>query len=194
MHKKDSSRLSPAFYPFLAMSSCFSVITMIHTTFLNTFLMHATGNTRNVMLFNMILAVCQPASMLLAVVVVRRFSAVRSQQLGLLILAATNIYLYVAVENATNHLYWISALQSISNGFYFTTYACQYVSYTTNENRDKAAGIFALVANTLSLAISLGSGLLFRIYPGYAGYKLLFLFTAHCFRVVTDLFISAGYR
>jgi YQGE family putative transporter len=176
MQIENKSKLNRIFFPFLAMSTCFSVIGMIHATFLNTYLIHATGETRNVLLFNAILAICQPASMLLAVVMIRRYSAIRSQQFGLIVLTAINVYLYLFVEKAANHLYWVSILQSLSNGFYYTTYACQYVSYTTNENRDRAAGIISLVANIFSLLVSVGSGLLFTLYNGFAGYKLLFLF------------------
>lgn len=170
------TRLLPSFYPFLIMISCFSVVSMAYGTFLNTFLMHATGSSQSVMVFNIILAVCQPVSMIAAVFAVRRLSAVLSQQIGLGLIVLSNLYLFLAVENAIDHIYAVAAVQSVANGFYFTTYACQYVSYTTNANRDKAAGLTNMISNIISLAFSMGSSLLFSIRPGYAGYRLLFLF------------------
>ena len=172
----QNERLLPSFYPFLIMISCFSVVSMAYSTFLNTFLMHATGDSRSVMVFNIILAACQPVSMIAAVFTVRRLSAVLAQRIGLGLIVLSNLYLFLAVENAIDYIYAVAAIQSVANGFYFTTYACQYVNYTTNSNRDKAAGLTNMVANILSLAFSMGSSLLFSVRPGYPGYRLLFLF------------------
>ena len=149
---KERSRLSREFYPFLIMISCFSLLQLVYSTFLSTYTLAATGSARNVKIFNIILAACQPVSMIAAVVMIRRVSAIRTQQLGLVLIVLVNVYLFVDVENAANNIYWVSAVQSIANGFYFTTYACQYVSYTTNENRDRAAGLTNLVTNALSPA------------------------------------------
>lgn len=172
---RERSRLSREFYPFLIMISCFSLLQLVYSTFLSTYTLAVTGSARNVKIFNIILAACQPVSMIAAVVMIRRVSAIRTQQLGLMLIVLVNVYLLADVENAANNIYWVSAVQSIANGFYFTTYACQYVSYTTNENRDRAAGLTNLVTNALSLAFSIGSSLLFSFCPDAAGYRILFL-------------------
>ncbi len=202
MANSQDTRLLPGFYPFLIMISCFSVVSMAYGTFLNTFLMHATGDSQSVMVFNIILAACQPVSMIAAVFTVRHLSAALSQQIGLGLIALSNLYLFLAVENAIEHIYAVAAIQSVANGFYFTTYACQYVSYTTNANRDRAAGLSSMVSNILSLVFSMGSSLLFSVRPGYAGYRLLFLFALAIslsafvisFRLAPVNTVSAGRR
>ena len=68
--------------------------------------------------------------MVAAVAMVRRVSALRAQQLGLLLIVLINVYLFVAVDRAAEHIFAVSVVQSTANGFYFTTYACQFVSYT----------------------------------------------------------------
>ena len=78
--KHAQPRLSPGFLPFLVMISCYVAVTTVHSTFLSTFLLHATGSTENVKIFNIILAACQPFSMIGALVLVRKFSAIFSQQ------------------------------------------------------------------------------------------------------------------
>ena len=173
--RADGNRLSPAFYPFLAMISCFSMVQLVHNTFLSTYTLAATGSTQNVQIFNILLAACQPVAMVAAVAMVRRVSALRAQQLGLLLIVLINVYLFVAVDRAAEHIFAVSVVQSTANGFYFTTYACQFVSYTANENRDRASGLANLVTNVLSLLFSLGSSVLFGVYPGGAGYRILFL-------------------
>ena len=198
--KHAQPRLSPGFLPFLVMISCYVAVTTVHSTFLSTFLLHATGSAKNVKIFNIILAACQPFSMIGALVLVRKFSAIFSQQVGLGLMCLTNLYLFVAIESAAAHIYLVSAAQSIANGFYYTTYACQYVAYTTNENRDRASGIASLVANLLSLGVSMGSSVLFSLRPGYPGYRILFLFAlavslgalAASFRLPKLTTVSAG--
>lgn len=147
-------------------------------TFLSTYTLAATGSEENVKIFNIILALVQPFAMIAAVVMVRKSSAVRAQQIGLGMLALVNVYLFIAVESAAKHIFLISAIQSAANGFYYTTYACQFVNYTTNENRDRASGLLSLIANTLSLAFSMGSSILFAACPGAAGYRIIFLLSS----------------
>ena len=171
----DSRSLSPEFFPFLIMASCFSMVQLMLATFLSTYTLAATGSAQNVKIFNIILAVGQPVAMIAAVVMVRRSSAIRSQQLGLVLIMLVNAYLFFAVESAAKHIFLVSAVQSTANGFYFTTYACQFVNYTTNENRDRASGLMSLISNALSLAFSMGSSLLFAAYPGESGYRIIFL-------------------
>lgn len=74
------------------------------------------------------------------------------------------------------------------------------MAYTTNENRDRASGIASLVANLLSLGVSMGSSVLFSLRPGYPGYRILFLFAlavslgalAASFRLPKLTTVSAG--
>lgn len=173
--KSESQKLSRSFYPFLIMASCFTLGQMMLNTFLSTYTLAATRSAENVKIFNIILALGQPFAMIAAVFMVRRSSAVRAQQIGLALVTLVNVYLFAAVDEAANHIFLISALQSFANGFYFTTYACQFVNYTQNENRDKALGIMGVISNVLSLAFSIGSSLLFAAYPGNAGYRIIFL-------------------
>lgn len=176
--RSGQEKLSPAFNPFLAMASCFTLASLVYNTFITTFVLRATGSSESVMVFQIILAFCQPFAMIFAVYLIRRVSAIRSQQVGLAILTCMSIYVFVTVEDSIAHIYWIAALQSVANGFYFTTYACQFVSYTNDATRDKAAGLLSFFANLLSLGFSAGSMLVFKVFPGYPGYRLLFLFAA----------------
>lgn len=173
--QSENHKLSRSFYPFLIMASCFTLVQTVLGTFLSTYTLAATGSAENVKIFNIILALGQPFAMIAAVWMVRRSSAIRAQQIGLALITLVNVYLFAAVEEAANHIFLISALQSVANGFYFTTYACQFVNYTQNENRDKALGVMSIIANVLSLAFSMGSSLLFAAFPGNAGYRIIFL-------------------
>ena len=171
-------KLTPAFYPFLMMTSCFSMVQLMLGTFLSTYTLATTGSAQSVKIFNIILALGQPIAMIAAVVMVRKSSAIRAQQIGLGMIAMINIYLFAAVTSASEHIFLISALQSAANGFFFTTYACQLINYTTNENRDKAVGLMSLISNALSLAFSMGSSVLFAVYPGEEGYRIIFLLSS----------------
>lgn len=173
--RMNPQKLSRSFYPFLIMISCFSMVSNILGTFLSTYTLAATGSAENVKIFNIILALCQPFAMVAAIFVVRRISAIRSQQVGLGLIMLVNFYLFIFVEKAAGHIFLISALQSVANGFYYTTYACQFVNYTTNDNRDKSSGIMNVVLGTLSLIFTLGSSLLFTFCPGEDGYRIIFL-------------------
>lgn len=93
-------------------------------------------------------------------------------------LTLVNVYLFLVVESAVKHIFLISALQSAANGFYFTTYAYQFVSYTSNANRDRASGLMSLISNVLSLVFSMGSSLLFASFPDERGYRIIFLISS----------------
>jgi YQGE family putative transporter len=176
--KPANNRLSSAFYHFLFMASCFGMVQLILNTFLSTYTLAATSNAENVKVFNIVLALVQPFAMLAAIVMIRKYSAIRAQQIGLSMLALVNIYLFMAVESAVKHIFLIAALQSAANGFYFTTYACQFTSYTSNENRDRASGLMNLISNAISLAFSMGSSLLFASFPWEHGYRIIFLISS----------------
>lgn len=167
-------RLLPSYYPFMVVIVCFSLLQLVLGTFLTTFTLSATGSETNVKLFNMLLGGVQPIAMIAAVVAVRRWSALRAQQIGLFLLALMNAYLLAWVETAANHILLIAVIQSVANGFYYTTYACQFICYTTNANRDMASGLTSAITNTLSLVFSIGSSVLFCVMPGSAGYRVLF--------------------
>lgn len=172
----NRGRFSREYYLFLIINTCLTAFTCISSSFLNTFLYRTTSDERVVMLFNVVLAIVQPLAMVASVIVVRRLSAIRSQQISFLIFVAVFLWLIVSNEQAASQAYFIAALLSAANGFYYTAYVLQMIGYTSENSRDAAYGLLGTAAGAVSLVLPLCSGFLISLFPDYTGYRILFCF------------------
>ncbi|MGN0764356.1 MAG: hypothetical protein ACI4MK_13245 [Aristaeellaceae bacterium] len=165
---------SEAFGRFLKVYACFAVLIQFQGIFLNTYLIKATGTTQSVMLFNIVLAVIQPFVMLLAVMLIRKTSALFSQRIGLALYAAVFLALCLLGENAVAYIQLIAGVLSAAAGFFYTTYAMQLLGYTTEVNRDACYGIQLALGSLIGLVIPLLTGLMISGFSGFTGYRVLF--------------------
>ncbi len=166
--------LSGDFYKFLRMHLCFTVYTQMHGIFINTFLLKATGNNVDVMLFNAMLAIAQPIAMVGAVYLSRRTSPVLSQRLGLGLYLLVYGALAIFGEQAVGYSLLIAALLASAAGFYYTTYSLQILSYCDDRSRDVALGVSGMLAGIAALLTPVFSGFLISSFPGFTGYRVLF--------------------
>lgn len=77
-HSSADSRLAPVSFHFLVMVTCFSMVQFMLNTFLSTYTLAATGSAENVKVFNIILALGQPFAMIATIVMIRKYSAIRT--------------------------------------------------------------------------------------------------------------------
>lgn len=174
LRKRSQPVISSAWKKFLWVYACFSVFTLFTGTFINTYLIKATGSSQGVMVFNMLLAAVQPFAMLTAVWLIRRRSALFSQRLGLWLYLIAFVALGVLGEKAVPHIQLISALISAANGFFFTTYALQLLAYATDETRDSCYGLQSVIGGALGILVPSLSGMLLSAFRDFTGYRLLF--------------------
>ena len=158
----------------MRMHVCFAVYTQMHTVFINTFLLKATGDTEQVMLFNIMLSIVQPLAMVCAVFLIRRKSPILSQRVGIGLYIFVYILLAVCGEQASGWSLLIAALLSAAAGFYYATYALQLLSYSDDRSRDLAMGVIGVLNGVAALFTPMLSGLLISAFPGFTGYRILF--------------------
>lgn len=168
-------RISDSWKKFLIFYTCFAVFTCFTNTFINTFLMKATGSTEGVMLYNIVLAMVQPFAMVASVYVMRRKTPLFTQRIGILLYAAVFVTLAVTGEQGVRYIMYISAILSVANGFFFTTYSLQLLSYTQDSSRDADYGLQVVLGNVTGLVLPTLSGLLLAVFSDFTGYRILFL-------------------
>ncbi|HHW30138.1 MAG TPA: MFS transporter [Clostridiaceae bacterium] len=167
--------LNKNFRAFLKMNSCFLGFVTIINLFINTFLFKASGNSDQVMIYNIFLSAVQPFSMIGTVFVLRKASPLISQRISFLLYGIVFASLVITGEYAANYYWAIGTLLSIAAGFYYATYCLQLVSYTNDDNLDTATGILSTVGSVISLALPLILGFLLSLFKDFTGYRILFI-------------------
>ena len=170
------TNFSPDFQRFFKMHLLVSTIIRINTIFLNIFLIRATGDQSTVIVFNIFLALVQPIAMIVAVKLIRRFSALLIQRIGLMVYMAVYVMLLACGEHAISFIMYIAAALSVAAGFYFPTYFLQLLQYTEYQNRDTALGIISSIGGVITLLLPMLSGLLISLFEGFLGYRIFFTF------------------
>lgn len=174
LFRKDSARIPRAWKVFLQVYACFALMTSFSGTFINTYLIRATGSDENVMIFNIILAVVQPFFMLIAVYLMRLKSAIFSQRIGFILYAAAFCVLGVMGEGAVKYIQWIAAMLSAANGFFYTTYALQLLNYVNDESRDASYGLQTALSGVIGIALPALTGMLLAAFSDFTGYRIIF--------------------
>ena len=174
LFKTSSATVPRAWKVFLKVYACFALMTSFSGTFINTYLIRATGSDRNVMIFNIILAVVQPFFMLLAVYLMRLKSAIFSQRIGFGLYAAAFGLLGVMGEGAVKYIQWIAAMLSAANGFFYTTYALQLLDYVDDGSRDASYGLQTALSGVIGIVLPALTGVLLAAFSDFTGYRIIF--------------------
>lgn len=172
--KGDAAPIPKAWQVFLKVYACFALMTSFSGTFINTYLIRATGSDENVMIFNIILGVVQPFFMLLAVYLMRLKSAIFSQRIGFVLYAAAFGLLGFMGEGAVNYITWIAAMLSAANGFFYTTYALQLLDYVNDESRDASYGLQTALSGVIGIILPALTGMLLAAFSDFTGYRIIF--------------------
>lgn len=160
---------------FIQLQAFFGGMTAILTLFVNTFLLNAFGSfSPEVLLYNAILAVVQPAAMFTALKIVSRKNALFVQRIGFVFYGLVLIVLCVFGERVSAFYPLFALLISFGAGYYFTAYGSQMLAYTDDENRDMIAGITGAVGAMISILLPLLSGFLITAFDKSTGYQIVF--------------------
>ena len=171
----SEGRISPAWKSFLKLYFCLAVITNFSGTFINTYLIRATGSSEGVMLFNIVLAAVQPFVMLVSVRLMRSRGALFSQAIGMGFYALAFLVLSILGEGAIPYIQWIAAVLSAANGFFFTTYALQILDYAQDDNRDACYGMQSALGGLIGIILPPLTGILLASFEDFTGYRIIFV-------------------
>ena len=168
------ARLGGAFGRFLCVIAVYTIASLLSNSFFNIFLLRVTGSSMAMMRYNLVLACVQPPAMLAAVVLVRRHSTALSLRVGLSMHALA--YLILTIDGNPSELvvYALSALFSVGNGFYYTSYTPLLLTYTTDRSRDAAQSSMGLLSTVAQLVLPLLTGMFISSFGNLTGYRILF--------------------
>ena len=175
LRMEAGARISSAWKGFLRLYFCFAIASSFSGTFINTYLIRATGSSAGVMVFNIVLAGVQPFVMLAAVRLMRLKGALFSQSIGMGLYAMAFLVLGVLGESAIPYIQWTAAVISAANAFFFTTYALQLLAYTDDGNRDACYGVQNALGGLIGIVLPPLTGILLASFRDFTGYRIIFL-------------------
>lgn len=175
LSRKHFPKIAPAWKSFLLLYGFFTIISTFSSTFINTFLLKATGDNNQVPSFYIVLGAVQPFAMLVAVYIIRLRSALFSQALGFALYAAGFLALSILQQRAAANVLWIGAVFSAANGFFFTTYALQLLEYVTDDTRDSSYGLQNALGGLIGILLPSVTGFLLARFSDFTGYTIIFM-------------------
>ena len=160
---------------FVQLQVLFTGMNAILTLFINTFLLNAYGTfSKEVLLYNMILALVQPVAMITAMKLTEIKSALFTQRIGFVFYGSALVVLCVFGQRVSPLYPVFSVLLSFGAGYYFSVYSSQMLHYTDDTNRDFIAGALGLLGSVISIFLPMISGLLITFFGEEMGYTAVF--------------------
>ena len=168
-------RLEDRFLRFFAMRFSFSVFTNIHGAFVATLLIRATGDSKSVMLYNVINYFGTGFFMLVAVAFLRKTTPRLSLQLGILFFILMYAVFLSTMGMLQYSMFLIALLSGLASGFYWISDSMALTAYSSDHNRDTAMGLLSLGGGFISLTVPFLSGLVIsRFHGSTTGYRVMF--------------------
>ena len=169
---KNLSRDATRFIQFQVL---FTGMSAILTLFVNTFLMNAFGSySKEVLLYNIVLAVTQPVAMLTAMKLSEWKTALFTQRIGFAFYGSALTVLCIFGEAVSPYYPLFAVMLSFGAGYYYSTYSAQMFCYTNDCNRDKIAGILGILGSLISIFIPMISGIMISQFGVVIGYRVVF--------------------
>lgn len=160
---------------FIQLQVMFAGMNAILTLFINTFLLGFYGSfSKEVLIYNMIMALVQPVAMITALKLTERKNALLTQRVGFVFFGLALVVLCVFGEKVSSLYPLFAIMLSFGAGYYYSVYSGQMLCYTEDNNRDKIAGIIGLWGSVISILLPLVSGLLLSVFGVEIGYKIVF--------------------
>lgn len=168
-------RLSHYARKFVQLQVLFTGMNAILTLFINTFLLNAYGSfSKQVLFYNMIMAVVQPMAMVIAMRFTEWKDALFTQRMGFVFYGTALIVLCVFGEKVSQLYPIFAVMLSFGAGYYYSVYSSQMLYYTDDNNRDLVAGALGLFGSVISIFLPLLSGLFVSLFGTSVGYKIVF--------------------
>lgn len=173
--KSTGQKLNRDARRFIQFQVLFTGMGSILTLFVNTFLMNAFGSySKEVLLYNVVLAVVQPAAMLTAMFLIQKKTALFTQRIGFLFYGAALAALCLFGDRVSPFYPLFAAMLSFGAGYYYTVYSSQMLCYTNDGNRDQIAGILGLLGSVISIFMPMISGVMISHFGTVIGYRIVF--------------------
>ncbi|MBO5069763.1 MAG: MFS transporter [Roseburia sp.] len=192
--KFSIQKLNRDTWKFVQFQVLFTGMSSILTLFINTFLLQSFGSfSKEVLFYNMILALVQPIAMLTAMKMTEVKNALFTQRVGF-VFYATALLVMCILGEAVSPLYPLFAVMlSFGTGYYFTVYSGQMLCYTNDSNRDQIAGMLTLLSSVISIFLPLLSGLIISRFGTHIGYRVVFGIAAllAAGALVTNMYLPA---
>ena len=83
--------------------------------------------------------------------------------------------LIILGERAIPYIQWVSATLSAANGFFYTPYALQLLSYMNDQNRDACYGVQNALGGVIGIVLPLITGFVQVAFEDFSGYRIVFL-------------------
>ena len=153
----------------------FTGMNAILILFLNTFLLNSYGSTsKEVILYNVIMALVQPIAMITAMKITEKWDALLTQRIGFIFYGSALVILCVFGDKVSPLYPLFAVMLSFGAGYYYSVYSAQMLNYTDDNNRDLIAGALGLFGSIISIVLPLLSGLLIKIFGTSIGYMIVF--------------------
>lgn len=160
---------------FVQLQVLFNGMNAILTLFLNTFLLNSYGSTsKEIIIYNVIMALMQPAAMITAMIFTEKFHALLTQRIGFVFYGAALVTLCLFGEKVAPLYPLFAVMLSFGAGYYYSVYSAQMLNYTNDDNRDLIAGALGLFGSVISIVLPLLSGLLIKCFGTSIGYMIVF--------------------
>lgn len=173
--KSTFRSLTPGARKFIELQTLFSGFSAVLSLFINTYLLNSFGSySREVLFYNVILALVQPAAMITALFLTKARHALYTQRVGFIFYGLAMTLLCVFGERVSNFYPLFTVMLSFGAGYYYTTYSSQILCYTMDGNRDLIAGITSLLGSAISILLPLISGVLIDRFGKTTGYRVVF--------------------
>ena len=160
---------------FVQLQVLYTGMNAILTLFINTFLLNAYGSfSKQVLLYNMIMALVQPFAMIIAMKFTEWKEALFTQRIGFVFYGTALVVLCVFGEKVSQLYPVFAVMLSFGAGYYYSVYSSQMLCYTDDNNRDLIAGALGLFGSVISIFMPLLSGVLVSLFGVGVGYKIVF--------------------
>lgn len=160
---------------FVQLQVLFTGMNAILVLFLNTFLLKEYGSTsKEVILYNVIMALVQPIAMITAMMFTEKWHALLTQRVGFIFYGSALITLCVFGEKVAPLYPLFAVMLSFGAGYYYSVYSAQMLNYTNDDNRDLVAGALGLFGSIISITLPLLSGALINWFGTSTGYMIVF--------------------
>lgn len=160
---------------FIQFQVLFTGMSSILTLFVNTFLMNSFGSySKEVLVYNIVLAVTQPVAMLTAMKLTEWKTALFTQRIGFAFYGSALTVLCMFGEAVSSFYPLFAVMLSFGAGYYFSAYSGQMFCYTNDCNRDQIAGMLGLLGSLISIFIPMISGIMISQFGTVIGYRVVF--------------------
>lgn len=165
----------------MLMRIVFSVMSVILSLFLNTFLLKSYGTfSTELISYQLIMRTAQPFGMLAALFISSFLVSAVTQVLGLVLYLLSLILLCVFGSGVSSMYPLFGVLLGFADAFFFSVNCMQMLSFTTDSNRDRFNGVLGLINSVISMLLPVASGAFLALFTDFTGYRVVFGVAAVC--------------